>query len=437
MVLFVVIAGLVIATTHISSIEVDASRRSLEDVRAAALAEAGIERAKATLETAAGKTAVLDPLDGIRAMFQGGSEVRLFDAAPMLANGANVGEYTTAMSMDVDAANGVIITITSTGYVPAAPSNLADGERLEAWDSVSVTVGYDLAASDVFDNAYFINNWGWFYGDTIRCNGNARSNGQMDLGHMSATITGSPTYGDIDHTSGTPVLGDRASDGGVYASWDIVNAENATGIASDEDYQFDFEDPVEMPNLTDLTRYEDQAITENASISVGGTQVCDGVAGDGAGELENLYLFGTPTDPIVLDGPVVVRGDVIIHGVVTGQGSIYTGGNVYVPDSIEYLNDTTSSRPASNDDADVQQWLADNQGADFLGLFARENVIVGDYSHWIWQRYVGYWLGSDMNQSSEDSGEDQIPNTYAGRDGVTGTADDDVLEGDGVFTTDY
>lgn len=40
-----------------------------------------------------------------------------------------------------------------------------------------------------------------------------------------------------------------------------------------------------------------------------------------------------------------------------------------------------------------------------------------------------------MNGSAEDAGEDGIPNTTAGRDGVLGTADDDVLEADGVFTT--
>ncbi|MBK7875840.1 MAG: hypothetical protein IPJ77_08820 [Planctomycetes bacterium] len=42
-----------------------------------------------------------------------------------------------------------------------------------------------------------------------------------------------------------------------------------------------------------------------------------------------------------------------------------------------------------------------------------------------------------MNQSAEDAGADGIPNTVAGRDGILGTADDDVLEGDGVFTVEY
>ena len=42
-----------------------------------------------------------------------------------------------------------------------------------------------------------------------------------------------------------------------------------------------------------------------------------------------------------------------------------------------------------------------------------------------------------MNRSAEDAGEYGIPNTYAGRDGIVGTSDDDVLEGDGQFTVEY
>ncbi len=49
---------------------------------------------------------------------------------------------------------------------------------------------------------------------------------------------------------------------------------------------------------------------------------------------------------------------------------------------------------------------------------------------------MGNWLNDPDNESEEDCGEDQIPNTKPGRDGITGTADDDVLEGDGVWTVD-
>ena len=437
LVLFVAIAGLVVSSAQLSAIDVRSSRRSLADVRATALAEAGVERTKASLVDAVRKTSVHDPLSGVRALFAGQGTAQPFRGEPLTSNGANVGEYTTEMSLDVDTADRVVVTITSTGYIPRAPENLGPNQQLLAWDSISVTVEYALDASSVFDNAYFINNWGWLYGSTINVNGNARSNGQMDLGGHSPFIGGSPTYGEIDMSSGTAVLGARTSDGGLHAAWDIVNAGAGRGIAGDTDFHFDFDDPVEMPNLTDLTRYEQRATAAGASISIGGTAVADAVVGDGAGESENLYLHGTAADPIVLNGPVVVRGDVVISGVVTGQGSIYTGGNVYVPESVQYLNAPLTPRPASNSDTDIAAWLTANQGSDFLGLFARENVVVGDFTNRYWEHYVSGWLGSSMNSSHEDAGEDQIPNTLAGRDGVDGTADDDVLEGDGTFTTEF
>ena len=420
----------------LSSVEISASRRSIDEVRATALAEAGVERIKSELANAAGKTAIQDPLDGVRALFTGGGSSLDLAGEPMLSGGVPVGEYSTRMTLDLDDPQRVVITITSTGYVPAAPANLGPKEKLLAWDSIDVTVEYALAPSQVFDNAYFVNNWGWLYGSTININGNARSNGQMDLGNHKPTINGSPTYEDVTMGAGTATVGSRTSDGGLYSAWDIVNADRARGLAADADHRFDFEDPVEMPNLSDLTNYEDRATSEGASISVGGSVVASAVVGDDPGETGNLYLHGTAADPIVIDGPVVVRGDVIISGVVTGQGTIYAGGNVYVPESIEYLNGPSTDRPAGETDADYEAWIGANQNADFLGLFARENVVVGDFTHNTWRYYVRGWLASPLNASIEDSGEDLIPNTALGRDGVAGTADDDLLENDGVFTTE-
>jgi len=46
-------------------------------------------------------------------------------------------------------------------------------------------------------------------------------------------------------------------------------------------------------------------------------------------------------------------------------------------------------------------------------------------------------MGSSYNSSDEDAGADGIPNTVNGKDGVAGTADDDVLEDDSVFTVEY
>ncbi len=436
MVVFVAVAGLVLASTQLSSVEIKASRRSMDDVRATALAESGVEATKASIANAAKKMSIQNPLAGVRALFSGGDTQQTFTTQPMMANGANVGEYTTSMELVRDNPTEMAIRITSTGYIPAAPANLRPGEQLQSRDTIEVTVSVGLEPSSVFDSAYFVNNWGWLYANSAYVRGNARSNGQMDMGGYRATVTGSPTYDDVNWSGGTASMGDRNSDGGVFSSWDIVGASRVQGLGGDTDYQFDFEDPVEMPNLSDLTEYETRAIDDGATISVGGTTVANGVVGDDSGESDHLFLHGTLADPIVLDGPVVVRGDVMLSGYVTGHGAIYAGGNVYVPDSIEYVNAPGSDRPASNSDADIAAWVTANQNADFLGLFARENVVIGDFTDSNWTRYVGHWLASSMNASAEDSGADQIPNTSRGRDGISGTADDDRLEGDGIFTTE-
>ncbi len=445
LVMFTAVAGLMLAAAQVSSTDLRLSRNELDKVRARALSDSGVEIAKAVLAEAAGKTNVHDPLDGIRAMFaNAGNAVGPVDTPtatpwvgePVLANGRSIGEHSTSLALVVDAGDRVVVEVTSTGYYPAAPQNLGPLERLSAWDSVTVQMEFSVAASSVFDNAYFVNNWGWLYGNTININGNARSNGQMDIGGYRPKITGQPLYDGIEWNGSQPTLGAQTSEGGLYSAWDVVNASRAQGTGGGVDIH-DFEEAISMPNLTDLSRYEEIALNEGASISIGGVLVANGVVGDEPGEAQNLFLVGTRSDPIELNGSVVVRGDVIITGYVTGQGAIYSGGNAYVPDSIEYVNGPTSSRPAQNSPTATEQWLSGSQDKDFLGLFARENIVVGDFQHSAWQHYVGYWLGSALNASAEDSGIDLIPNTLAGRDGVLGTADDDFLEGDGVFSAEY
>ncbi|MFT6832231.1 MAG: hypothetical protein ACJAZN_002402 [Planctomycetota bacterium] len=439
-VVFVGVAGLVIASTQLSSVEISASRRSIDDVRATALAETGVERNKAILADAVRKNSVTNPLEGIRALFNSsggeGSSQLTFAAEPLMSGNANVGEYTTSMTLRQDTTNSVFVTITSTGYIPRAPENLGPKEDLQAWDSLAVTVEYSLQASEVFDNAYFVNNWGWLYGNTIEVNGNARSNGQMDIGGYQPIITGQPLFDSVTHDGTSASLGDPQGDDGLMSGWDIVNGDNVRDGEGGTTDQYDYMDQVEMPNLTDLQRYEDIATSEGSSITIGGSVVSNGITGDEPGEQEHIYLHGTAANPIVLNGPVVVRGDVIISGYVTGQGSIYSGGNVYVPDSVYYLNAPTSERPAGDSPAEIELWLTDNWNADFLGLFARESVVVGDFTNSSWASYVNGWLQSPLNSSREDAGLDMIPNTRAGRDGVMGTADDDFLEGDGEFTVE-
>jgi hypothetical protein len=445
----VLVGGLVLSSTMLARSEVKDSKSALERTKALTIAEAGVEQAIHHFRSAIKKTAFKDPFLGVKALFDdgmGGYKSYLpFDAQSLMDGGNKVGEFTVSATA-ADRDGGMDITISSTGFFPAAPKNLVGQESRISQVTVQAVIRLDTQPSKVFDYSYFVNNWGWFYGNTIFCNGNAASNGQFDVAGYSPTVTGQPTYDGIAWTGSNADLqgyrddnGDGlqdGKDGGVFSGWDIVGVQSLQGEGGKTKNQHDFQKKIEMPNLSDLTQYEKKAKDNGGSITIGGTVVSNAVYGDEGGEKQNLYLHGTNAKPIEINGTVVVRGDVLITGVVKGKGAIYSGGNVFVPNNLSYKDPPTTSRPTNGTEAATESWISANKDKDFLGLFAKENVVLGDYTDSSWQSYVSNWLGNSMNSSKEDAGEDQIPNTRDGRDGTPGTTDDDVLEGDGLWTTE-
>ena len=432
------------ATTILASTEVTDSKNALMDMKTLSLAEAGVERSVSWLQDVIKKSQP-DAIGGVeRALTSGGklTERMLFDAAPVRDGSVKVGEFTS--SVDAKKRDGGLdIVIRATGYFPAAPKNMKNKNNAPLRKSIEVTVRVEHEPSSIFDYAYFLNNWGWFYGNTIFCNGNLRTNGQFDAGGYTPTIDGQSTYDKMEWIGGSAHLlgfkdtnGDGLNDGqdgGIWSGWDIVGHQNVKGLGGQSRNQHDFQDSVEMPNLNDLSVYEKKA---TGSIKVGGVTLSDNIYGDDPSEKQNLFLVGTKKDPIEITGTVVVRGHVVIQGVVKGQGAIYSGGNVYIPSNIEYFNAPALKRPKSNTLADTQGWVTSNKSNDMLGLFSRENIVAGDFTNSTWRSYVGWWLGHNLNKSAEDAGEDLIPNTLKGKDGIANTADDDVLEGDGVWTVE-
>ncbi len=369
------------------------------------------------------------------------------DGSWLTKDGVTVGQFDVSVT-EVNAVDACArdLVVRATGWIPAKDHPHAVRRTINT--IVRVSVG----RSEVFDYVYFVNNWGWYYGSTIIANGNVRSNGQFDGGGYRAYVNAIPRF---DRLEGTDFQGYK-DDGGIFAGWNILGAGNMRGDANTVWTQDDFDagkcdeeeigekkcqqsyqDRVLMPNLSELGVYENLAREKEAYIKIGDQVIVNAVQGDNAGEQQHLYLRGTPEEPIEIHGPVVVRGSLIISGVVKGQGAIYSGGNVYVPKNITYQNPPTAT-PTNPDEADMEAWVASNADADALGLFAREHIVIGDYTHNWWQYYVNSWRGDHRNKSEEDAGEDGIPNTKKGRDGISGTADDDVLEDDNVWTVqDY
>ena len=73
-----------------------------------------------------------------------------------------------------------------TGKSAAEVTIVATAERTNPGGSVSTStieerVRFAIARSKVFDNAYFVNNYGWFQGSSVTANGDVRANGDMYL----------------------------------------------------------------------------------------------------------------------------------------------------------------------------------------------------------------------------------------------------------------
>ncbi|MFH1783611.1 MAG: hypothetical protein ABH868_01745 [bacterium] len=296
--------------------------------------------------------------------------------------------------------------ISSTGYYP-------DSFSTKASSSISAKVVRDPAAP-VFDYAYFINNWGWYWGRDITSNGDVRSNGRFDF-RQGPRVNGHIYAGLEIEDGGTPIR----------------------GTGGQADHQHEYQDKVEMPNLQDLSYYQTKAIGEGGSIVINGVTLIDAVYGDDEGETGNIVLIGTSSDPIELSGTVVITGDLVIKGKISGQGTIYAGRNVYVADNIDYKNAPSSPRPASENPVVADAWVQAHKNDDLLCIAAKENIIMGNYTDTSGseQWYAQYWL---FGMGSEDVGQDGIPDTgdIGEGDGVFVPLYEDV-DGDGVFDDNY
>ncbi|MBU4457920.1 MAG: pilus assembly PilX N-terminal domain-containing protein [Candidatus Omnitrophica bacterium] len=256
------------------------------------------------------------------------------------------------------------------------------------------------APSRVFDYGYFINNWGWFYGSGITAKGDVRSNGRFDFRSRPRV------------------------DGEICAGYEIYDGgQGIRGKGGNPENQHPFSEKLDMPNLYDLSYYEDKARTRGGSIVVDGTTLIEGIFGDDEDETGNIVLVGTSSKPIEINGTVVVRGDVVIKGVIKGQGVIYAGRNIYVADDIRYKNAPSSPRPSGNNPSAADNWVNAHKDNDLVGFGAAENIIMGDYTgrtggSW----YSNYWL---FGMGDEDVGQDGIPDT------------NDLYEDDGVFQSQY
>jgi len=274
--------------------------------------------------------------------------------------------------------------------------------------------------SKTFDYEYFLNNWGWWWGSTIYGNGGNRANWDFDF-RDNPTVNGEILANGHIAQNGTPVDNFTNSPPFVgLAGADPVALAHA-GVPREP-----------MPNLQNLTNYENQALanTSTNGLWVGTNQVVFGVHTNGS--KPGLYIEGTASAPILISNTVVVRGDVVIKGVITGRGALYVGGNLYVAGDLNYKNGPNYTTPpetmaATNRDA----WVSSNLNKDLVAFAVRGSVLGGDVNSGDWKG----WCYDPAAWGLSTVGDE----THLGADGIMGTPDDNIpfLHADGTISTAY
>lgn len=327
--------------------------------------------------------------------------------------------------------------------------------------------GIVVPMSDVFDYAYFLNNWGWWgwgggdVGSVPRewVRGDMRSNGRFDFWPVWSFSQAPRVDGNVyanfeidEHFNYSPLHSHlRGAAGTCNNHWSIFTLPGKGELVDPEDthsqliYQHPSAGKGDMPNLQNPQYYRDLA---NGTLKAYYPDeiTINGIYGDGETykgvPVQSIVLEGKPTKPIELNGTVYVEKDVIIKGYVTGQGTIYAGRNIYIADSIYYKNPPTllddptmagyfpqTTNPNKYpSEAETKAWYEANVNKDILALAARESIVLGDYTHSQW--YADDWLfdkryAQDVGVGSEDVGKDGIRAIIP--------QDRDEGEGDGLF----
>jgi len=282
--------------------------------------------------------------------------------------------------------------------------------------TITAVIRYGSRPAEVFDYSYFINNFGWFWGNTITSQGDIRSNGDFSFGRYTPDVNGD-IYASQNSDLGAngDIIGTNDYDSIDRYRNDADPAARPTNPTADppNDYEYPYgydgesdkftqQSIVSMPYLGDLDYYKDQAISEGGTITQCGVTLINNVLDD------NIVLIGTDACPIEMNGPVVVTKDILIKGVVKGQGTIFSGRNTHIIGNITYENPPAWGKPDTDPDATD----AVNASKDFLGLATKGNVVIGDYtsSNWSWiKNYLkppftqGYQTDSSDNSLGYDS----------------------------------
>lgn len=324
-------------------------------------------------------------------------------------------------------------TDASVAIIPVVATAVCEERGMKVSATIQERVFFGTGQSRVFDNAYFVNNYGWMSGN-FTINGEFRANGNVSLqggavvnGYIYAapnreigaagrvtTLSNTSIYRQSDYRQKVSSrsrydvgnLNELGSYNPATASGDIMYprfaADGVTVVSGTKSVEGkpiinEYSNPVEMPFVSDLQPYIDFARENKGTLTYPESSYTDasgqrrgtpaGVVNAhytgpgpsrqaGLGDQGSLLLIGTSTNPIRIDGPVVVDGDVIIKGYVTGQGTIYAGRNVHIIGDIKYKNAPVWTHTKTGKAAEDEQ--TGNEKRDMLGIVAKGNIVVGN-----------------------------------------------------------
>jgi hypothetical protein len=287
-------------------------------------------------------------------------------------------------------------------------------------------------ASLVFDYEYFLNNWGWWWGNTITGNGAQRANWDFDF-RDGPTVNGSIYAADQVDDNEVPIQNYPTAPFGGMAGANVTNLVHQGAPR------------VTMPNLLNFSNYVAEAMANTSSngIWLGTNQIVAGALpdlktpnpGGNDGNLTpqtGLYVAGTPSLPVTIKGTVVIPGDLVIQGTVTGQGTLYVGGNLYIANNITYAHGPDFSTPPETEASTVRDaWVSQNMTNDLVAYAVRGSILAGDVTNPDWVNYCYNYPGSGLASVGDES--------HLGMDGIAGTPDDNIpfLHADGSMSTWY
>lgn len=352
--------------------------------------------------------------------------------AHAIGSGATAYALPTQMALYGGTASVSVVSVARSDFATATNA-LAAEVTLAAWCTngpvvrgVQEVVRFGLKKSAIFDYAYFVNNFGYFWGTGVRANGDVRANGNMSLNNQSllngdAYAAPNPEIGaaGVVQISGgwwqTQSMADYYATAAAAArpgSPTHPTEGSVWVMGYDTNTQAHAYSPrLDMPYLGQLEQYEMLATNLNGRISQKNKTLVDKVyAGAGPDG-----VTGTPDDgvmvldgtqqPIVVEGAVVVRGDLIIKGTVTGQGCIYVGRNLHVAGDIVYDDPPDWDKP----DKKPHQTALVNRNRDLVGLAAKGNIVLGDYTSTSWYNGVQQYMSpSFVNGYTTDPTDDNL-----------------------------